>query len=310
MKKNLKYIAAGIMAIAASWSCQKEFFTGGDEPLPSKKGKAFTIEATADASISKSLLDTSGDIFWSNGDALTIFQGSNNLMFTTQESGLSCRFTYQGELSPENGDHFWGLYPYNANASISGGVISTVIPTEQVATPGSFGPGANLAVAYAPFRAAMSFRNAAGYAKVSFKTADNDSKITKITIRSIKEDVLLSGNVDITPVLEDDAVSDVSLVVTSGEPYASVKATSGYLQPDTDYYIVVAPAALTQGYRVEFETSDGIVFSKDYTGSTYNSAEFLRNHISSVGKKNLDKYSLEGWWRQHSPKIEEQEEIY
>ena len=111
------------------------------------------------------------------------------------------------------------------------------------------------------------------------------------------------GKVQITinnAVREYDAVTDGATVVTDGVPYASVVAPAGTtLTPDTDYYIVVAPAALTSGYSIEFATSDGLTFSKDYTGSTYNAATFKRNNIAPVGKKNLDKFEtpLEGYWR-------------
>ncbi len=301
MKKQ-KAIFAVLAVLFAATACQKEFSFQDEsvveEPVPAE----FTIEASVDVNDTRAFLDETGDIFWNEGDALAVFQGSKAepYLFVTEEEGLSCSFTYQGELKAEDGD-FLALYPYNAEArQSSAGVITTVLPTEQTAAAGTFGKDANLAVAYAPFRQPMSFKNAAAYAKVSFKTTDQNAAVTKITIRSVDESILLSGTVTLTPTILDDAVTDVATVVTDGVPYASVVAPAGTtLTPDTDYYIVVAPAALTSGYSIEFATSDGLTFSKDYTGSTYNAATFKRNNIAPVGKKNLDKFEtpLEGYWR-------------
>ena len=301
MKKQ-EAVFAVLAVLFAATACQKEF-SFQDEPVVEEPVPAvFTIEASVDVNATRAFLDETGDIFWNVGDALAIFQGSKAepYMFVTEEEGLSCRFTYNGDLKAEDGD-FLAVYPYNAEArQSSSGVITTVLPSEQTAAAGTFGKDANLAVAYAPFRQPMSFKNAAAYAKVSFKTTDQSAAVTKVTIRSVDDSILLSGTVTLTPTINDDAVTDVATVITDGVPYASVVAPAGTtLAPDTDYYIVVAPAALTSGYRIEFTTSDGFTFSKDYTGTTYNAATFKRNNIASVGKKNLDKYEtpLEGYWR-------------
>lgn len=300
--KNQKAVFAVLAVLLAATACQKEFSFQDipvvEEPVPS----VFTIEASVDVNETRAFLDETGDIFWNQGDALAIFQGSKAepYLFVTEEEGLSCRFNYNGDLKAEDGD-FLAVYPYNAEArQTSSGVITTVLPSEQTAAAGTFGKNANLAVAYAPFRQPMSFKNAAAYAKVSFKTTDQNAAVTKITIRSVDESILLSGTVTLTPTIMDDAVTDVTTVVTDGVPYASVTAPAGTtLAPDTEYYIVVAPAALISGYRIEFTTSDGLTFSKDYTGSTYNAASFKRNNIAPVGKKNLDKYEMDGYWRVH-----------
>lgn len=300
--KNQKVVFAVLAVLFAATACQKEFSIQ-DEPVVKEPVPAgFTIEASVDVNETRAFLDETGDIFWNVGDALAVFQGSKAepYLFVTEEEGLSCRFTYDGDLKAEDGN-FLALYPYNAEArQSSSGIITTVLPCEQTAAAGTFGKDANLAVAYAPFSQPMSFKNAAAYAKVSFKTTDQNAAVTKITICSVDESVLLAGTVTLTPTIMDDAVTDVTTVVTDGVPYASVVAPAGTtLTPDTDYYIVVAPAALTSGYRIEFTTSDGLTFSKDYTGTTYNAATFKRNNIAPVGKKNLDKYEtpLEGYWR-------------
>ena len=297
MKRN--HILTAAVLLGTVVACQKEF-SFIEDPLPVEP-PVFTIEASVDVDETRAFLDETGDIFWNSGDALAVFQGSKAepYRFATEEQGLSCRFTYNGELDAAGGP-FLALYPFNADARQAAGAITTTLPTEQMAAPGSFGEDANLAVAYAPFGQKMSFRNAAAYAKVSFKTSDEAAAITKITVRSIDETVLLSGPVTLTPTIEAEAVKDVALTVSAegGVPYASVVAPEGTtLLPETDYYIALAPAALKSGYRIELTTSAGLTFTKDYTGGAYNSATFKRNTIAPVGRKNLDKFEMEGWWR-------------
>ena len=140
--------------------------------------------------------------------------------------------------------------------------------------------------------------------KISFKTANTSAHIRKITIRSLDETILLSGSVNITPTLQDGEVSDVSLAVTSGVPYASIVAPSGEdLSPETEYYIAVAPVALTSGYVIEFEDEDGLTFSKTYDAEG-NKATLERSKIAATGRKNFDKYEIEGWWRVHNAELQ------
>lgn len=295
MKKLGRYFIAAL-AIVASAACQKEFETV--QPVEEKAPSVFVIQASVDVQESRAFLDETGDIFWNQGDALKVFQGTNGFKFTTEEEGLSCKFSYEGDLNKADGD-FYALYPYTDAATIANGVITTVLPSEQTAAAGSFGKQANLAVAFAPFGESLTFKNAAAFVKVSFKTTDENAQIKKITIRSVDENVLLSGNVTLTPTVTDGVVTDVALAVTDGVPYVSVVAEEGALSPETDYYLIAAPAALAGGYRVEFTTTDGLTFTKDYTGNSYNSAAFKRNTIAPVGRKNLDKFEMDGYWRVH-----------
>lgn len=293
MKQLGRYFIAALALVAAA-ACQKELETV--QPVEEKASPVFVIQASVDVQESRAFLDETGDIFWNQGDALKVFQGTNGYKFTTEEEGLSCKFSYEGDLNKADGD-FYALYPYTDAATIANGVITTVLPSEQTAAAGSFGKQANLAVAFAPFGESLTFKNAAAFVKVSFKTTDENAQIKKITIRSVDENVLLSGNVTLTPTVTDGVVTDVALAVTDGVPYVSVVAEEGALSPETDYYLIAAPAALAGGYRVEFTTTDGLTFTKDYTGNSYNSAAFKRNTIAPVGRKNLDLYEIPAYVR-------------
>ena len=290
MMKKLTRLFAAVAALALFHACAEEMDFTPDSGRD--KGPVFTITASVDDASTKTFLDEDGQIEWNAGDAVSLLEVGDNFKFETTESGLRAKFTHTGEMEEKA---YYALYPYNASAVFAGGVVTTSIPTVQSAAAGVF---SNLALAWAEWGKPFYFKNAAAWAKVSFKTTDTQARIRKVTVRSLDESVRLSGTVTLTPTLEDGAVTDVKADVTDGVPYASYEAAEGeILSPETDYYILVAPGALAAGYRVEFETEDGIVFSKDYDGEAYKAAEFKRNMIAPVGRKNLDAYKMEGYVR-------------
>ena len=292
--RKLTKLFFGFAVLAVAAACSRELDFSLDRPhLP-----VVTVTASVEESATtKAFLDEDLKIEWNAGDAISLLSGTSNVRFTARESGLRTAFEHSGSVAEQA---WYGLYPYDASAVEAGGVITTTLPTVQTAESASFGRDANLAVAYAQWGKNFYFRNAAAYAKVSFRTEDESAQIRSITVRSLDEKVLLSGKVTLTPTLSDGEVSNVELAVTDGVPYARVEAAEGtFLSPGLDYYIVVAPGALSSGYRVEFETGDGLVFSKDYDGAAYQSAAFRRNTIAPVGRKNLDNYEMEGYYRVH-----------
>ncbi len=297
MKKIRSIVLAALCSIAAL-SCSKE--KGTDERTPVADAPLQTLEARTVAV--KSFLDENINILWNSGDALSVFDGAENKEFTTEDEGAEARFNYYGPLSKDKS--FYALYPYDEAASVAGNVISTTIPTTQIAVAGSFAKGANLAVGYATYGRMVYFKNALAYAKVGFKSAAG-AKISKIVFRSNDETVLLSGKATLDVTVTDGDVSDIAATVTEGVPYAELVAPDGeFLAADTDYYIAVAPVALTGGYQIEFVDEDGLVLTKTYDGDAYKAAVLKRNNIAPVGKKNIDNIEVEAWYRVHNANLQ------
>ena len=297
MKSITKILSfAALMALVFSCSSKEDGFivpVNDDNTL-------VTVSASTEANPTKTELTEDLSIVWQSNDAISLLATGLNHQFTTsadqlKDEGHKADFTHQGDIDPIN---YYALYPYNSTASYNGSVISTELPAVQTAKANSFGPGANLAIAYAEWGKSFKFKNAVAMIKVSFKTTDANAAIKSITFRSLDENILLSGNVTLTPTVADGAVTNVAMTVTSGQPYVTLQAPSGqYLQPNTEYYIAAAPVALTSGYSIEFETVDGLKFTRDYAESNHTSAVLQRNTISSTGKKNLDNYEISGYFR-------------
>lgn len=298
MKRFTRFLTyASILALVFSCSSKDEGFIAPEQ----ETGNTFvSILADVESTPTKTSLNEDLSVVWNSTDAISLLASGTNYQFTTnasllKEEGHRATFVHDGDIEEQG---YYALYPYNSAASFSGSAITTELPAIQTAAAGSFGPGANLAVAYADWGKSFKFKNAAAMIKISFKTTDANAAIKSITFRSLDESILLSGSVSLTPTVADGAVTNVAMTVTSGQPYVTLQAPSGEtLQPNTEYYIAAAPAALTSGYSIEFETEDGVKCTRDYAESAHKSAVLQRNTISSTGKKNLDNYEISGYFR-------------
>jgi len=298
MKRFTRFLTyASILALVFSCSSKDEGFIA---PEQETGNTVVSILADVESTPTKTSLNEDLSVVWNSSDAISLLASGTNYQFTTnasllKEEGHRATFVHDGDIEEQG---YYALYPYNSAASFSGSAITTELPAIQTAAAGSFGPGANLAVAYADWGKSFKFKNAAAMIKISFKTTDANAAIKSITFRSLDESILLSGSVSLTPTVADGAVTNVAMTVTSGQPYVTLQAPSGEtLQPNTEYYIAAAPAALTSGYSIEFETEDGVKCTRDYAESAHKSAVLQRNTISSAGKKNLDNYEISGYFR-------------
>jgi len=292
MKKYLSLAGALLIAVLFV-SCEKDLFVSTPKVVTVLNASVDNGEDT------RSFLDEEGNIEWNEGDAITVFVNGSKYTFTSDSEGLSSNFSHEGDSEVDLSGEYYALSPANEDASISGSVITTTIPSEQVAVAGSFAQNANVAVGYANGTDKISFKNAVAYVKVGFKTTATaeQAKIKKLTFKSLDESVLLSGTATLSSEISDNKVSNVTTTVTTGVPYASVVASSGYLTPGVDYYIVAAPAALTGGFEIILTDEDGVSYKNSYDSDVFKSASLKRNTIAPVGKANLDNFSFEGYWR-------------
>ena len=290
--KFVKYIVLSIASVSLLAMLNSCSTNSLDDNITPQKSIT-TIKAHQEGDGTKATYD-GRDIQWDDNDALSVFpEGSSVSVKFDKKSGDDDSFTYDGDIDINN---IYALFPYNSSATIANGQISTIIKTTQTATPWSFAPDANVAVGFSEEGNEVMFKNAVSYIKISYKTTVSEIDIKKLTFKSLDENVLLSGNVVLTPTLSNGVVSDVSTdVVSEGKNYVEL---TGDLLPDTDYYLVVAPTTLSGGFKIIFTDALGNEFSKEYTADK-NKAQLQRNYISPTGVKNLDNYTIdvEAYWR-------------
>lgn len=262
---------------------------------PVIESEVTVLQAFQESNATKATYDGTA-INWDANDALSVFPaGSSSSVKFSKKEGDNNYFTCSGSVSLEN---IYALYPYNPDATFAGGRITTAIKTVQTATPGTFAPDANVAVAFSAEGGQVRFKNAVSYIKVRYKTAYTDAIIRKITFQTL-DGAAISGRVSLNPSVSGGEVADVAVSVATGQ-FGGVNYVelNGNILPDTDYYLAVAPVNLSRGYRLIFTDANGNRFAKEYKADS-NKARLQRNTISYTGLKNLDNYeaNVTAYWR-------------
>lgn len=111
----------------------------------------FTAKQEGDEHATRTVLDSDGaHVLWMPGDEISIFhEGSDPALFRCIDKQNVAIATFEGEITTRvitggnegsdlNAKYYWGLYPYDANASYADGLITTSLPSEQTAVAGSF----------------------------------------------------------------------------------------------------------------------------------------------------------------------------
>ena len=234
MKKNMMFLAALLLA-ACTAKIDPET-TPAPDPDAGKPTVKFTFEAE---NVTRTTLDEALDVVWTAGDKIAVFSGTTSTPFTADATGKSSTFT--GE-EPAAAEVYYALYPYNPHgieATISGNVITTVIPNYQVGVAGGFDPRAQVMVGRST-DGTFQMKNAVSLVKVEIAATD----ITYITLASNSGTQGLAGKTVIT-VGSDGIPSTIAaeaksvLMVPSGDTFAA-----------GTYYIAVAPGTVTGGIKV------------------------------------------------------------
>ena len=216
-----------------------------------------------------------GEIFWDEGDSLSLFSSSvktdGGLKFTALSSGAQTDISYSSD-QPVNADEFFGLYPFQQSASFDGvSVIKASIPSDQISVDGGFDPSAmltagrsaDLTTTEGTVSGKMAFYNLCG----GFRFSVSQSGITKVVFSSnaseqIAGDICVSfeGQSAEPTVSADNAGTSSDLIVLTSQ---------ASLEEDTYYYICMMPQILSQGFSIAFYQGGS---SSPFTVSTYTSS--------------------------------------
>ena len=228
--------------IALSASCNKEI----DQVVPDQTAKSTVLTAHLDNGVNTRTSLSGSDVFWSTSDAIMAFDG-NQEKYTSSNTqvlndGATAKFTFEG--TPQLA---YAFYPVDDNAQIdNSGVITTTIPSEQVAAPGTFANGASLAIANVEDVDDIHFKNVG--ALVAFKINATEHNIVSMTLYGTETSGKgMTGQV---------AVSIASNEVTtqcSGEDHVTV---SGALSVGNLYYAVIAPGTYSD-VKIVFTDDEG-----------------------------------------------------
>lgn len=289
MKKNLKYFAIALATVFAS-ACSVS-------DLKVEEGsKEVTIDASFASESGKSILQEDNSVFWENGDAINVFCAGENSRFVTDVAApaATCKFTGSLNVVVGMDEGLTGnnsinvLYPYNSNASIKDGAISTILSGEQVGKAGSFAKDTYVAIGKSD-NFQVGFYAVCGGVRFSLTRDD----ITRVTFKSVAGEAVAGK---FTTAFDESTNVPVVKSVELVEDVITLTAPDGgCFEAGKYYYIVTLPATLANGFQMEFKTSGNKVAT--YTDSK--SVTIKRKTFGSLAEidKNLEFTDYVPSWR-------------
>ena len=232
--KKLSYLAALVVAMTAV-SCVQDINEGA--PVADNGATTFTASFDA-AAASKAVLkpgETESKVEWEAGDQVSVLTGEANYLYTANAGGATTTLTTQATDVPAEGA-FYAVYPYDADAALAEGVITTVLPAEQTAVKGSF--ATHLAVAQAAENK-LAFKNVCGLVKVNIAAAG----VTKVVLEGNSGEVV-AGAINVT------VGAEPSWTAVEGQGATSVALVSATALEAGDYFFAVLPQTFAAGFKV------------------------------------------------------------
>ena len=125
-----------IPVIALSLGCTREIDTNVDYI-----DGQFSLFATSGEIETKTAVQQDGSVFWSPNDCIKVFYGntSGEFISTNTDPAASAEFTGSlGSFVLDGETEFKAVYPYSDATTLSGDILSIVLPSEQTAVEETF----------------------------------------------------------------------------------------------------------------------------------------------------------------------------
>ena len=214
--------------------------------------KEMVFEAVSGEDNTKTVRNEDGSLSWLPGDEINIFYGSSAYgRFIANNTEIAARTTFTGHFNTEidgSEEDYWAVYPYLSTNSFDGTGVTLSVPSTQVSSPGSFGPGMFPAVAKSG-STTLAFYNVCGTIKFSLSRGDIDQvTLTNNGDEAVAGSVRVTFDEDGKPVAEAlEGSTSITLMPASGECF----------EQGEYYYMAVLPGTLSRGFTLSFHTVDG-----------------------------------------------------
>lgn len=255
MKYRILSIAA-IVAVAVS--CSKQ----GTDIRQDTEGTRFYASIVG----TRTSLENK-NVQWVKGDRIAIYDGTSSVVATdVSESGSSAIFEVE---QPMDATSYLAVYPSDGVKFASLSSVSSTLPSDQVATSGSFAGNLSVMAAYSDSHS-LSFKNLCGLLRF---TPDFDG-ITEAVLEG-KNGEKLAGDFTVS-------VSDGAFSVSAGDNASTsvtLKPSTGTFSKGETYYFTVLPQSLDKGFTLKLKVGDD-----QYVFSGYSKANLASNKILNVGK--------------------------
>lgn len=285
MKTFSRQSLCAIAALVVSCSVGQE--PSGVQP---SSGVMILTATTEGETGTRTALDTDfTSVLWMPNETISVFRGGMMAKFTSDNTEKTSSASFKGAF-PENmheASILYGLYPYDPEASVSGDVITTTLPDEQVGTGGSFADRLFISAGRTDSDE-IGFRNVCS--GLRFMLDRND--IRSVSFLSNNGEPL-AGRLSIA---FDEPGEPYVKNVSEGVSEVKVSAPSGKtFEPGVWYYLVTLPAFLEKGYTIllEGEGVQGAVRSSRPVSLNRNKFRSAKLDASRVDYKPESDYDIE-----------------
>ena len=211
----------------------------------------------ADGPSTKTVLQADGSVFWSPGDAVSLFYGGATIQktkLTAENTSAAAQTTFSGVLDgflPDVSTSFWAVYPYAAETAFDGSAVTVTVPAEQTAVAGTFASDAFVSISTSKDYT-LQFYNLCG--GIKFSVANQG--ITSVIFKG-NSDEILAGQVHAA---FDENGKPVVTEVVKGTMELVLNAPEGGFEVGKWYYMVALPTTLSAGYTMTFlDAAGGLV---------------------------------------------------
>ncbi len=245
-----------LLLVSLALSCTAKFEDAPDKNKDS--GEEITITASVEGGETKTVLSNGGaSVLWTPGDAISLFYGSgteggSQFISTATEPSAVTNFagtigviTGGADIAPED-TYFWGLYPYSSTASCDGSTVTMVLPSEQVAMPGTFAPGASPSIGRSQ-GLSMGFYNIGGGVKFSV----TKEGVRKVTLRS-NDGSAIAGSAKVG--FNESGIPEVREIISGTDEITLTCPTGEYFEVGEFYYMMMFPTTFNTGFTLMLET--------------------------------------------------------
>ena len=224
-------------------------------------------------------------VLWNSGDMISIFNQStynSQYAFSGEDGDNAGSFNEisGGEFHSGNPlSNIYAVYPYSDNNNIEndGNLITLYLPSEQMYQAHSFGVEANAMVAVSDNHY-LAFKNLGGY--LQLRLYGKKVRVSSITIRGnngekISGKASVAASMGTSPTVTMDASAHDAIKLICDPPVQLGISAQQY----TDFWFVIPPVSLKNGFTVTITDELGGVFQK----TTNSSLTIFRSTVEWMG---------------------------
>ena len=290
MKKLIIPVLALVLA-----SCAKEQFSESQVAQP---GQELTITATSGDPDTRTERASDGSVLWSPGDQISLFYGSGTdggSCFTSQNTETAKVANFTGTIGVITGGndvsvedtYFWATYPYNATASCDGASVTTVLSSEQVATPDTFADDLFPSIGRSQ-GLNMAFYNICG----GLKFTVSEEGIKSVTLKGNNGEQIAGR---ITVGFEETGLPKIRSISDGSDSIVLSAPEGEAFEVSRAYYIVLVPTVFENGFT--------LTFNKGYSTAVYNRTKETPIRRSSFGSLKTPDKDLEWQYDPDAPLV-------